>query len=161
MEQKTLFEIPIYAMDENEFNKRWQKRKSFLYNMFINGGNSERDAELYVSDCCFPKCVWEYNQIIGVIRISVSKHDVWFDIYLSLDKKYYADSKYKHFIQDIHANGTHFYVSDPTDDYIKQNIREWLKDIEKSHLEKRFYVDYSTFDNIFEYVNIAQIMKSM
>lgn len=161
MEQKTLFEIPIYAMDENEFNKRWQKRKSFLYNMFINGGNSERDAELYVSDCCFPKCVWEYNQIIGFIRISVSKHDVWFDIYLSLDKKYYADSKYKHFIQDIHANGTHFYVSDPTDDYIKQNIREWLKDIEKSHIEKRFYVDYSTFDNIFEYVNIAQIMKSM
>lgn len=161
MGQKTLFEIPIYAMGENEFNKRWQKRKSFLYNMFINGGNSESGAELYVSDCCFPKCVWEYNQIIGFIRISVSKHDVWFDIYLSLDKKYYADSKYKHFIQDIHANGIHFYVSNPTDDYIKQNIREWLKDIEKSYLEKRFYVDYSTFDNIFEYVNIAQIMKSM
>lgn len=161
MERKTLFEIPIYSMSEKEFNKRWKKRKDFLYDMFINGGHSEDNARLYVSDSCFPECVWKYNQIVGFIRISVSKHDVWFDIYRSLDDIYYAKSKYKHFIQDIHANGTHFYVSNPTDEYIKQNIREWLAGIEKSHLEKRFYVDYSTFDNIFEYVDIAQIMKSM
>ena len=31
MEQKTLFEIPIYSMSEKEFNKRWNKRKiSFI-----------------------------------------------------------------------------------------------------------------------------------
>ena len=125
------------------------------------GGHSEENARLYVSDSCFPKCVWKYNQIIGFIRVSVSKHDVWFDIYRSLDNIYYADSKYKHFIQDIHANGTHFYVSNPTNESIKQNIREWLKGIEKSHLEKRFFVDYSTFNNIYEYVDIAQIMKSL
>jgi hypothetical protein len=148
-------------MNENEFNRRWKKRKDFLYEMFINGGNTESDATIFASQSCFPKCVWKYNQIIGFIQISVSKHDVWFNIYRSLDKIYYADSKYKHFIQDILANGTHFYVSDPTNEYIKQNIREWLKEIEKRHLEKRFFVDYSTFDNIIEYVDIAQIMKSM
>lgn len=161
MEKKTLFEIPIYSMSEKEFNKRWKKRKDFLYDMFIKGGHSEENARLYVSDSCFPKCVWKYNQIIGFIRVSVSKHDVWFDIYRSLDNIYYADSKYKHFIQDIHANETHFYVSNPTNENIKQNIREWLKGIEKSHLEKRFFVDYSTFNNIFENVDIAQIMKSL
>ncbi len=161
MEKKTLFEIPIYSMSEKEFNKRWKKRKDFLYNMFINGGHTENNARLYVSDICFPKCVWKYNQIIGFIRVSVSKHEVWFNIYRSLDNIYYADSKYKHFIQDIQANGTHFYVSNPTNEYIKQNIREWLKGIETSHSEKRFFVDYSTFDNIFGYVDIAQIMKSL
>lgn len=161
MEKKTLFEIPIYSMSEKEFNKRWKKRKDFLYDMFIKGGHSEENARLYVSDSCFPKCVWKYNQIIGFIRVSISKHDVWFDIYRSLDNIYYADSKYKHFIQDIHANETHFYVSNPTNENIKQNIREWLKGIEKSHLEKRFFVDYSTFNNIFENVDIAQIMKSL
>ena len=40
MKKKTLFEIPIYSMSEKEFNKRWEKRKDFLYNMFINGGNT-------------------------------------------------------------------------------------------------------------------------
>lgn len=161
MEKKTLFEIPIYSMSEKEFNKRWKKRKDFLYDMFINGGNTESDAKLFVSDSCFPKCVWKYNQIIGFIRISVSRRDVWFDIYRSLDKIYYANSKNKHFIRYTPTNDTHFYVSALIDEQIKQNIRKQLKSIEKYHLKKNFYVDYSTFNNIFEYVDIAQIMKSM
>lgn len=161
MEQKTLFEIPIYAMSEKEFNKRWEKKKAELYDTFVSHGTTEEHARLYVSDSCFPRCLWKYNQIIGYIRISVSRHDVWFDVYRSLDKIYYADSKQKHFIEDIHANGTHFYVSKQSDEEIKQDIREMLKSIEKEHLRKSFYVDYSTFDNIFEYMNIQEIMKSM
>lgn len=161
MEQKTLFEIPIYSMSEKEFNKRWKKRKDFLYNMFISGGNTEEDAKRFVSHSCFPQCVWKYNQIIGFIRISVSKRDIWFDIYRSLDNVYYAQSKSKHFIQNVHANGTHFYVSNLSNEYIKQNILEWLRGIEREYLEKRFYVDYSVFHNLFDYVDIAQIMKSM
>lgn len=161
MEQKTLFEIPIYSMSEKEFNKRWKKKKDFLYNMFVSHGTTEENARLYVSDSCFPHCLWKYNQIIGYIRISVDIHDVWFDVYRSLDKIYYADSKQKHFIEDIHANGTHFYVSKQSNEEIKQGIREMLKSIEKEHLRKNFYVDYSTFDNIFEYINIQEIMKSM
>ena len=161
MERKTLFEIPIYSMSEKEFNKRWKKRKDFLYNMFISGGSTEDNAKLGVSYSCFPKCIWKYNQIIGFIQISVSRRDVWFDIYRSLDKIYYADSKSKHFIQNIHANGTHFYVSGMTNEDIKQNILKELKSIEKYHLEKKFYVDYSAFYNIFDYVDISQIMKAM
>ena len=161
MEQKTLFEIPIYSMAEKEFNKRWKKRKDFLYDMLIRGKNTEDDVKLFVSQSCFPECIWKYNQIIGFIQISVSRHDVRFDISLSLDKKYYAKSKYKHFIQDIHANGTHFYVSTLSNEYIKQNILEWLKHIEVDFLNKKVYVDYSTFYNIFDYVDIVQIMKSL
>ena len=76
MKNKTIFEIPIYSMSEKEFNKRWKKRKTFLYNLFISGGNTEEDSKLFVSDSCFPGCVWKYNQIIGFIRISVSKRCV-------------------------------------------------------------------------------------
>lgn len=161
MEQKTLFEIPIYSMTEKEFNKRWDKRKNDLCNMFTSHGHSEKDAKSYVSNSCFPRYLWKYNQIVGYIKISVSPNDVWFDVYRSLDNIYYADSKQKHFIQDIHANGTHFYVSNETDENIKQSIREELKSIEKHHLKKSFYVDYSTFNNIFDYINIKQIMDEM
>ena len=37
MKYKTLFEIPIYAMSEKEFHKRWEKRKTFLHNLFVSG----------------------------------------------------------------------------------------------------------------------------
>lgn len=161
MQKKILFEIPIYSMSENEFDKRWKKIKDYLYSIFIDGGHTEDDAKFFVLQSCFPKCVWKYNQIIGYIRVSVSKHDVWLDIYRSLDKRYYAKSKHKHFIQNTPTNGTHFYVSNPTNEYIKQNIHEWLEEIEKNYLKKRFYVDYSIFNNIIEYVDIAQIMESM
>lgn len=161
MEKKTLFEIPIYAMSKKEFTKRWDKQRKKMYNDFISFGHTDESARQGISLCCFPRSVWEYNQIIGFIKISVSRRDVWFDIYRSLDKIYYADSKNKHFIRYTPTNDTHFYVSNFIDEQIKQNIRKQLKSIEKDHLKKSFYVDYSTFDNIFEYVDIAQIMKSM
>ncbi len=161
MEQKTLFEIPIYAMSEKEFNKRWNKKKAELYDMFISSGHSDESAKSGIKMLCFPRYLWKYNQIIGYIRISISIHDIWFDVYRSLDKIYYADSRQKHFIENIHANGTHFYVSKQSDEEIKREIREMLKEIEKEHLRKNFYVDYSTFDNILEYVNIQEIMNSM
>lgn len=66
-----------------------------------------------------------------------------------------------HFYFTIYTNGTHFYVSNQSNDGIKQTIREWLKYIEKEHLQKSFYVDYSTFNNIFNHVNIEQIMKTL
>ena len=139
----------------------WEKK-----NLRVTYGNRERTTEgtyglPYTSSSSFPRCLWKYNQIVGYIKISVTKHEVWFDIYCSLDKIYYADSKQKHFIQDIHANGTHFYLSNPQDKEIKEEIFKWLKAIEKDHLRKTFYVDYSTFNNIIEYVNIEQIMKAM
>jgi len=161
MKQKTLFEIPIYAMSEKEFNKRWDRQKTKMYDMFINGGYTEKSAQLGISSCCFPRCIWKYNQIVGYIVISVSRSDVWFDIYRSLDDIYYADSKCKHFIQNIQANGTHFYAADRDTKYIKNNILKWLKCFEKDHLKKSFFVDYATFNNIFEYVDIKQIMKSL
>lgn len=158
---KTLFEIPIYAMSKKEFNKRWDKQREKMYNNFISLGNTDEKAQIYISRFCFPYSIWEYNQIIGFIKISVSGREVCFNLYCSSDKIYHAHSKNKHFIQYEPTNSTHFYVSDLIDEKIKQNIRKQLKSIEKDKLKKKFYVDYSTFDNIFEYVDIAQIMKSM
>lgn len=161
MEKKTLFEIPIYSMSKKEFNRRWDKQKQKLHDTYVSHGHSEEDTQYYVSRFSFPRSLWEYNQIIGYIKISVSRHDVWFDIYCSLDKIYYADSKQKHFIQNIQANGTHFYSSKPDNKMIKEEIFKWLKAIEKDHLKKSFYVDYTAFNNIIEYVDIEQIMKTL
>ena len=126
---------------KKEFHKRWEKNEKHFFIIYLLVVDIQKKMQnFFVSDSYFPECVWQYNQIIGFIRIfCFEKTNVWFDVYRSLDKVYYAKSKYKHFIQDIHANGTHFYVSNPTNEYIKKNILEWLKGIEERSLEKMIF----------------------
>lgn len=163
MEGKTLFEIPVYSMSREEFDGKWKAKRDALYKQFIQSGHSESSAQQGVSDCYYPRWLWKYNQIAGYIKISVTKCDVLFDLYCSMDKKYCLDSKTKHFIEDWSINGAHFYVGEKSDKEIKEEIRFWLKEIEKDHLHrfrKKFYVDYSTFNNIFNFVNIREIIDN-
>lgn len=161
MREKVLFEIPIYAMSEELFNKRWKEKKEKLYEEFISSGLTKEEAEQGVSSCYYPKWLWQYNQIIGFIKISVNATDVIFDVFCSMDKKYYIDSRQKHFIEDLRCNGTHFYAIGKAEKTIKKEIREWLKIIETEHLKKQFYVDYSTFNNIFDFVRVSAVMKTL
>ena len=64
-------------------------------------------------------------------------------------------------MQDIKANGTHFYLPRLDNKIIKAEIFKWLKVIEKDYFRKSFYIDYSTFNNVIEYIDIEQIMKTL
>lgn len=160
MNEKTLFEIPIYTMSASKFNKRWDIKQAKLYNEFLRRGNTEQRIHEILRILWHPKCIWKYNQIIGYIVLSVTASDVLFDLYCSLDKKFYADSKTKHFIQSWAMGGTHFYAENKTEDDIKREILCWLSFIEKEHLKSRFYIDYSTFYNVFNFINIKEIMST-
>ena len=67
MEKKTLFEIPIYSMSEKEFNKRWDKQKKSLYDTYISHGHSDEETRFNISNTCYPRSTWKYNQIVGYI----------------------------------------------------------------------------------------------
>lgn len=161
MIQKTLFEIPIYSMPEKEFKKRWDKWKSEVYNSFVSHGHSDESARMGLHAIIYPEDVWKYNQIVGYIVISVSKNDVWFDIYMSLYERYRAISRTKHFIQNTHVNGLHFHVTNENDVEIHGKIKKWLSIIEKDNIRKTMFVDYSVFDNTFEAVDIRKIMSNI
>lgn len=155
MEQKTLFEIPIYSMSEAEFNNRWDARNKKLSEFF----GEKVNARLLASN--HPENVWKYNQIIGYIVISVSKSDVWFDIYKSLDSKYYAVSKTKHFIQNMQVNGLHFGVNNENDTEIHEEIKDMLRNVEKDYIKKEMFIDYSTFSNVFDAIDIRRMMDNL
>lgn len=73
MIRTTIFDIPIYSMSEECFNKKWDEAvasKIQNYDQLKNTG------------FFYPKCVWKYNYIIGHVEISVSYDTVWFDVYL-------------------------------------------------------------------------------
>ena len=162
MREKIIFEIPIYAMSEKEFNRRWQKEKEKLYEQFILGGHSDKTKiESLIKDIFFPRDVWKFNQIIGYIRLSVTRQDVLFEIYLARAKRYHANSRVKKFITYYPAHKTHFYAMYKSDEEIKKGISDYLKHIEKFHIKKRFYIDYSVFNNIIDHIKIKEIMASI
>lgn len=160
MKKLLLFEIPVYSMTKQAFDAKWEEINESRF--LALRGFSEDEIKDYSYLLDYPRNQWKYNQIIGYIAIYVSAQDVWFDIYLSSDKRYYANSNTKHFIQNILANGTHFRVSENDDnEMIRKKIREQLKSIKTNHLRRGFYIDYELFNNIFPYVDIREIMNTL
>lgn len=162
---KTLFEIPIYSMSQAEFGRWWDRKRKELHNECIRHDLSEKRAQEVVSTRYYPQWLWEYNQIIGYIRISVTKDDILFDIYGTLDKIIHKNSRTKHYIEDLSFTGLHFHTDNKSNDMIRSEILYWLKVIEKSYIQekyrKRAYVDYSTFNNTFFHVNIREIIDDL
>jgi hypothetical protein len=116
---------------------------------------------MYVKQFTLPYCLWQYNNIMGYIKISASKSDIFFDIYKSSCQKYSYKSKRKKFIQNIYANGLHFYVSNMSNNEITAMILEYLQDIQKNHFSKNRFIDYSIFNNIINFIDIVGIMNSI
>ena len=56
--------------------------------------------------------------------------------------------------------GTHFPIDAKTNAEIKIEIQKWLKIIQNERL-KRFYVDYSVFDTVFEHTDIRAIVDEI
>lgn len=160
MNIKTIFEIPIYSMTEKSFNSKWEKIKQEEYNYVSKGKELNPEYKRILDEHNFPMCVWKYNQIIGYIVISIQNKDIVFDIYCCTEKRYMAKSKSKKFIKNWYINGMHFLSTPLSEKEIKEKILEYLKIIENEELNSKFYIDYSTFNNIFSYINITKLINS-
>lgn len=133
------------------------KQREKMHKKFLGIGYMEEEARRMASELHYPPYSWQYNQIVGYIQVSINRCEVYFDVFSSPSKNYRISSKMKNcIIRQINAN--HIYVGNKTDRNIKVAILETLEHIEKIHLKSKFFVDYSTFNNLIEYVNIKKIM---
>jgi hypothetical protein len=98
---------------------------------------------------------------MGYIQIDVSAQDVFFDIYCSSDNRYYVKSRQKHFMSLRTTIGTHFPILDKSDKEIKKEIALWLERIKKDFLNRRYYLDETTFSNIIDYIDIRHIIDDI
>lgn len=151
MIKKTIFEIPIYSMRKEVFDDRWNQK-------LLSESKYTPSLVPTIKSIYFPQYIWKYNQIIGYIIISVTKDSVWFDIHLSIKQKIRYDSSKKPLIYDTCSNGTHFYAHNLENKEIRAEIMKWLQSIENDFLKKTFFVDYSSFNNIINHVDIKSIM---
>lgn len=161
MVQQKIYEIPIYAFAPEKLKEKVQEQTKRII-AELSDTSPQNIKNKLISLGTYPMCLWDYNHIVGYIRIFVSRNDVWFDVFLPEPprKKYYWIHGRKIFLHDSMINGFHFYVSDEmNNEKISQKICEMLSGLEKLEDIKRYYVDRRTFDNTYKYLDYKTIMK--
>lgn len=142
-----VFDIPIYAMTEEEFRKRRAQMDSNLYARF-QGDTLETDRmERIIFIETYPARCWDYNHIVGYIKIQMQATDAWFSVYLPYDKKkYFWNSKKKIHLHDIQANGIHFRIEkNYSNEEIQLEMAEMLDFVIKEHVPLKYFVDDEAF----------------
>ena len=75
MQGLTVFEIPIYARAPEEHKRKWMEKRKRDFRNLIKCGLSENMAK-ELSDKNFrDNSFWRYNQLVGMICLSVKPHD--------------------------------------------------------------------------------------
>ena len=124
--------------------------------MFKGAYDSGRELATY------PYRLWDYNHIVGYIRISTEGRDIFFDVFLPESKceRYRWKSKRKRFLYNTSANGTHFYVNDRmTNEDIQVSTAEMFQSVIKNLIPKRYFTDTEAFNNLNGQLNYIEIME--
>lgn len=157
---KMIYEIPIYSMPKKEFERRWDKWKRGWYEQSIQMGRSVEEAEKFINmliERQHPQNVWEYNQIVGFVEISISPRDISFNVQKTLDTGIHAIGKKKHYIENMMTNGMHFRYKNMTNEEIIVEIDTYLDSIERG-LNKPFCLYRDTYNNIKDYIDFKKII---
>ena len=151
MKEELLFIIPIYSMDEETFDKKWD-------DFFTQKGYKEKENFADIRACYRNKIIWKYNQVIAYIEVYKHNGDVNFVTYRAQQNVYRYDCP-NHYYSFYQSLGNHFYVSKKmTNEDIIEETRRWLNNIAKEHA-KNAYADLSLFDNQTKYINLREIFN--
>lgn len=155
-----LFEIPIYSMPYEKYQKRCMAYINRVANTTSPDNYEYFHSWLYNE--YYVKRPWKYNQIIGYIVISYKHDSIWFDEYGTHDKRIHAIGNVKHNIVNFLLNGHHFYVSNEmTEEEIKNEIMRWLNIIEKDILNKVWCLDKTLFLEQLKYINLRDMINKV
>lgn len=152
-----IFEIPVYAMPKKVFYKRWEKVKNKTLDMFVSSGWKENEAKRTIDQLYFPYTVFDYNQIIGYLIISINSNDVFADYFYTEDEVFRIASKRRHFMS-LMPSIDHLRIYGCTNNEIADKIKELVDDC-KSYIDKRFYIDDEIFNRLLYCVDYNRIIS--
>ncbi|MGN0979219.1 MAG: hypothetical protein ACI4PT_02710 [Candidatus Avoscillospira sp.] len=157
---KKLFEIPVYALSPSKLNIRASKRISELKKLFSRSNPDE--ATVVIDHETLPMRSWDYNHIIGYIRIAVSKTDILFEVFMPIPipKKYVWYTSRKIYVQNICASGTHIYWGSlKTNEEFHDAVSNMLDQVITDHIPERFHVDREAFDATNKHLDYLTIVQ--
>jgi hypothetical protein len=158
------FEIPIYYLSREEFDKRWDNKivEEATEWAQYNGWDYEKAKDALRWNIYWPKTIWEYNKIIGYIVISHHGNTVYFDLWFSNRKKH-------NFLHFNTGNltlcgpipGTHFsMMPEWSNEDIIDNMNKWISFIEKECLRKSSYINREVFDRVIVHTDLRALFTS-
>src|SRR5574344_1186045 len=138
--EKRLFEVPIYSMKENIFNKKWEH--FFAEKVNKTSGDNKISFNNWLRDNYYSQRQWKFNKIIGSLVILYRDNSLWFDEYLTLDNNIHAVAKSKHFSINQNLICYHFYVDfKKNDEDIKQELLHWITSFQKEVMDNKYFLD--------------------
>ena len=161
---KYIFAIPIYALSKEHLSRKVKQKERAIMekrtNVYCQEGSKYMDR--IILEECTPMNIWEYNHIIGYIKIGVTAHDVWFEFYLCDSfTKYNWTTHRKKFIRPYQTIGDHFCVEPERSNIdIGKDIKSMLENMKKSDLLKKYFVDSSIFDETYTHLDYKSIMRT-
>ncbi len=159
MKEKILFEIPIYSMNQNTFENKWEQFKQRSIENYLKLNPELGNYEYWLKKMYFPQYVWKYNQIIGYIQILIKNKDIIFELFITKDKNIHYNGKTKHFIEYCPTNGLHFFTDDKNEQDIKIEISKFLTMIKNEFINKNYFLDLTTYNNLINNINIKKIIE--
>ena len=128
-----LFELPVYICDENKYYDKWEPNKQKFIEHQIKTGDTEIGANDSFFKCYKYNYIWDYNKIIGFIKIcyDFKTGDLRFDIFKQ-DKKVIYNAVNKMKFAKICGHNLHVYVRNNSNGEIIKLINSklnYIKDI--------------------------------
>lgn len=159
---KKLYSIPIYTCKESLFNRDFEKKVQNETMMYYEPAISEgrislTEASKRIEEGLWPKNIWEYNQIIGYIKIYLKECTIWFDLYIPNDKRIMRFGSKKHFVSLHQPNGAHFSLMGSNEE-IRNKMRDFLKMVIEG-INDNYFVDTSEFDALNELVDYSSLKE--
>lgn len=157
-----LFEIPVYAVGRKSLSKKDHELRTRIESEHPD--SAEKHISGLAALVTYPYRLWEYNHIVGYIRISTNGRDILFNIFLptSHKERYRWRSERKVFLYDISARGTHFYVKDKMrNEDIQVKTAELLQSVIETHIPKRYCVDTEAFELLNDKLDYIKVMREV
>ncbi|HCA30638.1 MAG TPA: hypothetical protein DEP23_14345 [Ruminococcaceae bacterium] len=156
-----LFELPIYAISSDTLKQKYQEFKRKFQKTYSTHKSVDDVYKKCLDIETYPQRLWDYNHIVGYIRISLTQNDVLFDIFLPTPKieRYLWRSHKKHFLYNIYANGTHFYIGCMNNEEIRTMAENMLDGVIKDHIPPRYYVDRESFDYLNNQIDYRTLLE--
>ena len=162
MEEKTLFEIPVYISDKEKYYAKWEDFKTKFIKRQTDLDIDEGEAINSFFMCYKYHYLWDYNKIVGFIRIKYNNKtgDIVFDVFKQ-NKKVFYNKINKLKLEKILAPNLHIYVKGKNNETIIQEINEKIDYIKKNFFKSHNYLDLQAFYNVSKYIDFEQMIKKI
>ena len=151
--KKYFFEIPVYRLSENAYQKEEEKFLLKFHNkVHLKNGkvNSNISYNQFKENSCLYRDTWRYNEIIGYIRLYIMGYQIRGEYYQHNVTRIYK-TRTKHYKLKTQKLATEITLLHKTNENIYQSIVRYINKC-NAELVKR-YIDVETFYQIGKYID--------